>query len=847
MSDAPRAGPEPRRRSLRGQEQLNGIDYVEIGEGRRTLKVTLFHTPPEQLTAENFRVTGGVRVRNPAVIEVRLIEPPDPDLERSVRLIFAHPGDTSTYRLHLHDIDGFDPRYARIDFTFGDGMDYRLDCVPAPPPLEPPPPAPELDYLAKDYGGFRRLALDRLAQVMPDWNERHVPDLGVTLVEMLAYVGDQLSYYQDAVATEAYLGTARLRTSVRRHARLIDYAMHEGCNARVWVHLDTAADIDLPAAETRFAVGYETPAFTEFSPLVTGALRLSAGLNAIDFYAWGDGDGCLLRGSVAATLRDDWLDAERSTRRLDGLAAGQALLIETTAAPDSEEDPDPRLRHVVRLVHVGRTRDPLYDLPVVEIRWAAEDALPFDAALPPPATLPPPAGGLSPDTPAPAVYALARGNMVLADHGRTVTENLVPPRRSAGRSTAGEDRDALPADARLELALRDAAQATPAFAAAPWRPSLRQRGLTFRQRCDPLAPASLAVHQDPGEAEAQVLALWSVPEPAPPANQLEWSVVNQAPPADRRDWSVRPDLIESGPDDRHFVVEMDDDRTAVLRFGDGERGARPPHGAVHVVYRIGNGPSGNVAAETITRVLDRHGREIAGVTARNPLPASGGTAPESITDVKLYAPHVFRSGRRRAVTADDYARAAEEVFGVRRAAADLLLLGAIRLAKVAILTLHGDDPTAELRHRVEAHLHRHRRIGHDVAVSGAQMVPLDIALSVGVRGDYLRGHVLAALREALGSATRRDGRPGLFHPDLMSFGTPVHASQIVAVAQGVTGVEWVRLTRLRRLIDAAPEDPGQLARAAISLPLGPFEVARADNDAAHPEHGRLEITLVGGR
>src|SRR3712207_7620689 len=50
-----------------------------------------------------------------------------------------------------------------------------------------------------------------------------------TLVELLAYTGDYLSYYQDAVATEAYLETARRRISVRRHVRLIDYPMHEGC------------------------------------------------------------------------------------------------------------------------------------------------------------------------------------------------------------------------------------------------------------------------------------------------------------------------------------------------------------------------------------------------------------------------------------------------------------------------------------------------------------------------------------------------------------------------------------------------------------------------------------------
>src|SRR5262249_5701315 len=93
----------------------------------------------------------------------------------------------------------------------------------------------EINYLAKDNESFRQLILDRLAVIMPQWMETHAPDLGITLVQLLAYAGDYLSYYQDAVATEAYLGTARERISVRRHARLVDYQMHDGCNARAWL------------------------------------------------------------------------------------------------------------------------------------------------------------------------------------------------------------------------------------------------------------------------------------------------------------------------------------------------------------------------------------------------------------------------------------------------------------------------------------------------------------------------------------------------------------------------------------------------------------------------------------
>ena len=99
-------------------------------------------------------------------------------------------------------------------------------------------PASQVDYLAKDYASFRQaLARPAPAAVAAAGPSATRPTSAITLVELLAYVGDQLSYYQDAVATEAYLETARQRISVRRHARLVDYQMHDGARARAFVHL----------------------------------------------------------------------------------------------------------------------------------------------------------------------------------------------------------------------------------------------------------------------------------------------------------------------------------------------------------------------------------------------------------------------------------------------------------------------------------------------------------------------------------------------------------------------------------------------------------------------------------
>jgi len=61
------------------------------------------------------------------------------------------------------------------------------------------------------------------------------PDADQVLLELFCAAGDELSDYQDRVMNEAYLGTARKRVSVARHARLMDYHIHQGNQAGTWL------------------------------------------------------------------------------------------------------------------------------------------------------------------------------------------------------------------------------------------------------------------------------------------------------------------------------------------------------------------------------------------------------------------------------------------------------------------------------------------------------------------------------------------------------------------------------------------------------------------------------------
>ena len=234
----------PRRRDeVRKVNFLNGIDFIEVAPADQRTLLVHFIRPVAGLTKGNFRIVGGVRVKD---VQVQTLVSTAGEV---VTLQTDRSGDFSTYTLQLvtsaavGDVPpGFDPMLAAVSFSFKVNCPSDYDCASELDCPEPQFPAPHINYLAKDYASFRKLILDRLAVTMPEWRERNPADLGITLVELLAYAGDQLSYYQDAVATEAYISTARRRTSVRRHARLVDYAMHDGQNARAWLVFETDVD-----------------------------------------------------------------------------------------------------------------------------------------------------------------------------------------------------------------------------------------------------------------------------------------------------------------------------------------------------------------------------------------------------------------------------------------------------------------------------------------------------------------------------------------------------------------------------------------------------------------------------
>ena len=828
---------------------VNGIDYLEVLDAaapagsppQRTLLLRCFKSVIG-LSGDNVEIEGGPR--NPKVDVLWALpaseattaapapgEPITPeeetyfqslsDPENVLVVRTDSAGDFSAYTLRLVDSPtnplppaDYDLQLSEVNFSFKVECPSDFDCGPEDDcPPDPPSPDPPIDYLAKDYASFRRLMLDRLSVIAPEWQERNPADLGIALVEGLAYAADHLSYFQDAVATEAYLGTARKRVSVRRHARLLDYAMHEGCNARVWVALevDPLADgktlpglssepgaerpgtlmltrtaqqsVLLDESDVDAAIDLGAQSFETLHSLV-----LRQAHNKILFYTWGDDRCCLPRGATEASLTDE---AEALQ-----LEVGDVLILEELRGPESglSADADPTHDHAVRLTKVEKTEDPLSDPPVkvVDIAWDPEDALPFPLCL-----------WEVDDQP----VSVARGNVVLADHGRTLTSpEALPEVPSTG-------------------IYRPDLQAGP----------LTHQGqvLRVRQRktetvvFDPDAAASRALRWDVRAAQPAIALL----EPANPGAR----------------WTPHRDLLGADRFTRAFVVEVEDDQRAFLRFGgDDLPGRRPETGvALDGIYRVGNGSPGNVGAETIAHVVSAPTVDLSGVTrVWNPMPAQGGIEAETLEQVKMYAPQAFRV-QERAVTEEDYAKVTERHLGVQKAAATLRWTGSWHTMFVTVDRVGGLPVDAEFEGEIRDHLNRFRMAGYDLEIDGPRYVALEIALVICVEPGYFRSDVKEALLETLSSADLSPRRRGFFHPDNFTFGQPVYLSRVLEVVMEVSGVAWIDLederTRFGRL--------GHISRDALEaavIRLGRLQIARLDNDRNAPENGMIKFLMVGG-
>jgi predicted phage baseplate assembly protein len=242
---------------------------------------------------------------------------------------------------------------------------------------------PVVDYVTKDYEGFKQAMLGQIPVLLPNWTDRSESDFGVVLIELFAYVADILSYYQDRVANEAFLATATQRRSVTELLRLIDYQIDPGLAAAAHIHVDLTADLTVLAASLPYQLRTAgRPGEPDVVFEITREFTAKLLNNAIDLSAV-----AALPASSTSIVLD---------RAAHALAEGDAVYFEqATTQPDGTL----RLRRSPMLTVTGIR--PLAD-GTDEVDWLPPLPEPFQTAR-----------------------TTLKGNNVLATHGKTVADEPV--------------------------------------------------------------------------------------------------------------------------------------------------------------------------------------------------------------------------------------------------------------------------------------------------------------------------------------------------------------------------------------------------------------------------------------
>ena len=690
--------------------------------------------------------------------------------------------------------------------------------------------------------------------------------------------------------------TARSRVSLRRHARLVDYRVHDGCNARAWVQvsLDEATpSVVLPAGDPAADAGArparrgssraprdERGRAAPRGPIVFETVEdavLHGDLDALRFWTWGDAG--LLPAAPGATVGD-------AARRPPG--AARRATCSSSPRPSSPRRPaTPRTptraeRCAVRLVDVAAVDRP--------VRRAVPD------------------GGDRPTSPRSAGTRTTRcrsrsasrvdgvetaeawGNIVLADHGatrrRTSSSARCPTRTSSG--SRGRDlRRPMPAPMP---------RAVPAGARAAARSPARSRGRATvllevpldpgadRRARQPAGPATSSRRcsrrstsvvpdrsADPGRRRHAVVGerrrsprgllrdtgrarCRCSRQPAPPSTRSSPTRARpgrrsrcagtRAEGTSRVDAAARPARAAPATQ-REFVVEIEHDGTALAPLR--RRRARPPRRSpgtdVRRDYRVGNGgrrqrrprdasPTSSPATAEVARRVRTRCRRPAASTPRRPT-RSGATRPASL------------AVQERAVTTADYAPMAR-AHARGRSAPPRRSAGPARGTPCSSPRT-GVGGRAGRRARSRTGLRARPR-----ALPDGRLRPRGRRAACSCRS---RSGCTSASSPATSARTSRppcatcsrtaplaDGRLGLFHPDRLHVrpaGLPlaICSPRLHAVA----GVESVDVGRFQRQHE--PETSGIDDGV---LPMGRLEIARLDNDPNFPERGVLDLSYGGG-
>jgi hypothetical protein len=778
-----------------------------------------------------FPITGGHRViAGPASGQVQVTSVAFPNADQPILILTVSPlGDYSTYYLSVAtsvfppvDKIVIDPLLNEIGFKFRPAC-FSANCAPDWGAAPRPVVEPVIDYLAKDYESFRLTMVEAMTQRVPDWQPTSEADLDQVLLDLFSAAADELSDYQDRVMNEAYLASARKRVSLARHARLMDYHIHQGNQASTILALEFDLSVEPDETLRQFELNpvlpippFKPPPFIvwsgeakkEDSSIIFATQEsqvMHELLNRMGLYTWSDAIPTLPAGSTSADLKlfpTDTTPAGKKNAatvlqnlirdgKIKRLLIQERLNRSTGLAPGR----DPGKRQLLTLLpkDKGATAmlDPVTGEWFVRVHWEKRDALRSSYCF-----------TVDCDPPVGKVEDISQfhGNLVTVFHGKPVITTFLESDKLL--TTAGE----------FHFKRLDSGAVIC---------KLPQTSLAYRNTL-------------PGGD-------------VPPQSTL--SLFVSQPPGPEDQWDELPNLIHSDDSDEngdHFVVETDENGQSIIRFGNGTNGkVLPKNSRVRCEYQVGNGADGNIGADKLIffdpATLNNAplGTIITGCW--NPFDITDGRAPEPVAEIIRRVPEAYRARQLRAITLKDYVDRAEQLSEVSRAAASYAWTGSWRTVRITIDPKGTDVLEESAREKITRHLDAVRLIGEDLEIRAPRFVPLEITVILCTHPDFWPEDIKSILEQEFSTGYTPDGRLAFFHPDLWTFGQVIHQSEIIGRIQKVEGADHVKSVTIKRWNGQTTFD------ADHEMKLEANEIIQVLSDPDHLEKGLITFVVKGGR
>jgi hypothetical protein len=733
------------------------------------------------------------------------------------------PGDFTLYKIFINDrkLSGdpyrIDPYNNDVSFSFKANCPSDLDCKT--PEHECPPEELidfPIDYTARDFWSYRTALLDFASLRYPDWADRLEADAGVMMAELMSALGDEMAYYQDRVSREAYLETATQRRSIRRHARLVDYHMHDGLGATGWLDFTVSKDVSLSAGTNVYSLSDDNTRIdfevgNGIEEIYLGkTYSLSTTRNEFKPHLWDEDDTCLpvgttelfieghhavdLLGPVPHEKKDKW------------------LLLKTNPTDPAQ----PQRAQLVHVIKVTETSDPVFNVNITHLIWEEEQALKNEFDL---------------------TILTVRGNIVPATAGKTETayfivedsiSSLTPAQIAAFeiKIARGETVNRLGHDeTNVHLFTLPKSQASPLVYLGKEKQNYNSPEIILEE---------MIFDAGSGKWNPKVGINWEYNNTLVGVKSSK-STDNHFT-LDDGSWQRVVGYQRTGAEFVHLDYAMNNGVT--IRFGDGEFGKIPNKGTVFKVhYRLGGTRRSNVAADTLKKIEG----SIGGVTVTNPLPAFGGLDAETPEELRQLASDAFRAITYRAVRPEDYAEAAERLPWVQKAGSVFRWTGSWLTAFVTPDpkgTVYLED---EKRIDLTNQLNRFRQAGREVNVMDPEYASIDLEIEICVAPDAYAGQVKERVSIALMGKSGLRPQEGYFSPDRFTFGTFLERSTLEAAIQDVPGVKAIEKIYFRRR--------GWFEKrlfAELSYDPGKNTIIRIANNPLHPEQGTLKLYTHGG-